>query len=71
MIIHPVVMCHHHNKLGNDWIEHASCFLMCQNVIQMSSNRIHMWTITTSWEMGDHDGGGHPKLKGARWFSFA
>ena len=29
-----------------------------------------MWTITTSWETGDRDGGGHPKLKGARWFSF-
>ena len=37
----------------------------------MSSNPINMWSITTSWETGDRDGGGDPKLKGARWFSFA
>ena len=30
-----------------------------------------MVTITASWGTSGQDGGGAPKLKGARWFSFA
>lgn len=29
-----------------------------------------MGSIVASWRTSDHDGGGAPKLKDARWFSF-
>ena len=42
-----------------------------RDIIQMNSDPARMWTITASWEANGRDSGGAPKLKGARWFSFA